>query len=273
MMTLGKAARAGYVALAAAIMSSAGLFALPIAATAANNITAYAVCCSPNDLTTGPDGNLWFTEFGKVGRITTAGVVTEFPIVTSNNAALGITRGPDGNLWFTENPGDNLHGKIGMITTSGVVTEFAIPTNYSEPFGIATRSDDNLWFAEAGASQIGKITPAGSISEYPVPHVGSSPHAIIRGPDGNIWFTDFHALSIGRVVPTGIVTMFDYATGPIGTAITSGPDGALWFAGYTGPGLTVPNLVVVKLESNGMIDLYNAYGSVDVIIDVVGWYG
>jgi hypothetical protein len=37
--------------------------------------------------------------------------------------------------------------------------------------------------------------------------------------------------------------------------------------------LTVPNLVVVKLGSNGAVDLYNAFGSVDVVIDVVGWYG
>src|SRR5262249_32273324 len=33
----------------------------------------------PFDITAGPDGNLWFTEgVGKIGRITLAGVVTEF---------------------------------------------------------------------------------------------------------------------------------------------------------------------------------------------------
>lgn len=33
-------------------------------------------------ITAGPDGNLWFTEMvaNKIGRITTAGVVTEFPV-------------------------------------------------------------------------------------------------------------------------------------------------------------------------------------------------
>jgi hypothetical protein len=38
-------------------------------------------------------------------------------------------------------------------------------------------------------------------------------------------------------------------------------------------GLPVPNLVVVKLGPDGKINVYNGYGSVDVIIDVVGWYG
>jgi virginiamycin B lyase len=59
-------------------------------------------------ITAGPDGNLWFTEYGgnKIGRITTAGVITEFPIPTDDSEPWGITSGPDGNLWFTEFPHD-----------------------------------------------------------------------------------------------------------------------------------------------------------------------
>jgi hypothetical protein len=38
-------------------------------------------------------------------------------------------------------------------------------------------------------------------------------------------------------------------------------------------GLTVPNLVVVKLGASGAIDLFNASGTTDVVVDVVGWYG
>jgi len=37
-------------------------------------------------------------------------------------------------------------------------------------------------------------------------------------------------------------------------------------------GQTVPNLVIVKLGSNGKVDVFNAYGSTDVVIDVLGWY-
>ena len=36
---------------------------------------------------------------------------------------------------------------------------------------------------------------------------------------------------------------------------------------------TVPNMVVVKVASDGTIKLFNAAGSVDVIVDLVGWYG
>jgi hypothetical protein len=40
-----------------------------------------------------------------------------------------------------------------------------------------------------------------------------------------------------------------------------------WVAGQT-----VPNLVVVALGTNGKLDIYNAAGSTDVILDVVGYY-
>ena len=59
----------------------------------------------PKGITAGPDGALWFTEYGpkdKIGRITTAGVITQYPVPTSNSGLDGITAGPDGALWFAE---------------------------------------------------------------------------------------------------------------------------------------------------------------------------
>src|SRR5215470_17410956 len=56
---------------------------------------------APNSITTGPDGNLWFTENGidRIGKITTAGVVTEYSSgITAGAGPYGITVGPDGNL-------------------------------------------------------------------------------------------------------------------------------------------------------------------------------
>jgi virginiamycin B lyase len=38
----------------------------------------------------------------KIGRMTTAGVLTEYPVPTPSAALQDITSGPDGNLWFTE---------------------------------------------------------------------------------------------------------------------------------------------------------------------------
>jgi len=38
-------------------------------------------------------------------------------------------------------------------------------------------------------------------------------------------------------------------------------------------GHAVPNLVIVKLSAGGKIDIRNDFGSTNVIVDVVGWYG
>ncbi len=40
---------------------------------------------------------------------------------------------------------------------------------------------------------------------------------------------------------------------------------------YVG-GQTVANLVVVKLSTLGQIDIFNAFGTTNVIVDVVGYY-
>jgi streptogramin lyase len=116
-------------------------------------------------ITTGPDGNLWFTKADTIGRITTAGSFTEFSIPAFSSQPAGIASGPDGNLWFTERC--DCQNQIGRITTAGVVTEFRLPTAFSFPTDIVAGQDGRLWFTESNA--IGQITTAGSISEFSLP--------------------------------------------------------------------------------------------------------
>ena len=40
--------------------------------------------------------------WNKLGRITTAGVITEYSVPTGGSQPLGVALGPDGNIWFTE---------------------------------------------------------------------------------------------------------------------------------------------------------------------------
>jgi virginiamycin B lyase len=67
----------------------------------------------PHSITTGPDGNLWFTEpqANKIGRVTPAGDFTEYVVPTADSYPRAIALGPDGNLWFTESRAK----KIGRI--------------------------------------------------------------------------------------------------------------------------------------------------------------
>jgi virginiamycin B lyase len=158
----------------------------------------------PLGIAVGPDGNIWFTESSsdQIGRMTPAGVITEFQVPTpvppdsSGTPGIGpneIAAGPDGNLWFTETSSN----KIGRISLSGKISEYALPAGSSNPYAITTGSDGNLWFTESG-NQIGSISPSGKISEYALPK-GRSAEGITAGPDGNLWFTEDGGDKVGRI--------------------------------------------------------------------------
>lgn len=161
---------------------------------------------SPLSIAAGPDDALWFTEYlgNKIGRITTAGVITEYPVpmVGSEVSQLtSITAGPDGALWFTE----GYAGKIGRVTTAGVITEYAVPSG-TRPGGITAGPDGALWFTSThSGGVIGRITAAGVVTEYPLPP-GHTPTDITVGPDGALWFTDLGANQIGRMTTDGVLT-------------------------------------------------------------------
>ena len=184
-------------------------------------------------IVSGPDGALWFTEYGtgEIGRITTSGKITNFPVPTSGSSPDGITLGPDGALWFTEYTAN----QIGRITTGGHVTEYAIPTANSGAGQIVTGPDGALWFSEFNANQIGRITKGGHVTEYPVPTAGSQPNGIAAGPDDALWFTEFNGNNVGRISTAGSVTEYPIPT-PVCEAesIVAGPEGALWFAELNG---------------------------------------
>src|SRR5579863_116485 len=80
------------------------------------------------DITTGPDGNLYFTDAAsRIWRVTTSGKFTAFPFTDSTGGyPWQITRGPDGNLWFTDRG-----GLIVKMTTAGKFTSFKLPGNGS----------------------------------------------------------------------------------------------------------------------------------------------
>ena len=187
----------------------------------------------PNGITTGPDGNLWFTELGsgKIGKITPDGTITEYSPPTSNGYPLEITTGPDGNLWFTELGS----GKIGKITPDGTITEFPIPTSNSLLAGITTGPDGNLWFTEHDGNNIGRITPSGTITEFSLPSSDSHPGYITTGPGGNLWFIENNSGKIGKITPDGTITEYSLPTsGSYPGSITTGPDGNLWFTEGSG---------------------------------------
>jgi len=204
----------------------------------------------PQDITSGPDGNLWFTEFwsNRIGRMTPAGALTEFPIPTADSGPRGIVTGPDGNVWFVESSFNDT--AIARITTAGDVTEYPLggsAIDQLQPNEIVAGPDGNLWFSQGHPSapqgEVGRITPNGAVTMIPFP-AGGRPYGLAVGPDGNVWVTDPGGNSIARMSPAGAFRQFALPTrtsGPLG--ITAGKDGRMWFTegGRIGSiGVTVP---------------------------------
>ena len=201
------------------------------------------------DIAVGSDGNLWFPQMGanRIGRITTAGVVTEFTIPAA--AALGrvIAAGPDGRLWALGS-GSDARVHVWAVETSGAAHEIAVLGDNPPlgldflPAGITPGPDGNIWISNL--SEIVRVSPAGQVARFPIA-AGAVATSITVGPDGNLWFLD----SIGpflarhqrlcRITTAGAIeqVLYDQTTqgASAPSSIIVGPDRNLWFAdsGYS----------------------------------------
>jgi virginiamycin B lyase len=120
-------------------------------------------------ITAGPDGALWFvdSEANTIGRITTAGQLTTFPLPSNAGGPEHIIVGPDDALWFASN-----FGAIGRITTAGQITVYT-HEEVEEPYGLTVGPDGALWFADyfsaTNSSAIGRLELVFGIETPSVP--------------------------------------------------------------------------------------------------------
>jgi virginiamycin B lyase len=109
----------------------------------------------------GSDGKLWFTEVfpdAMVGRITTDGTVTRFPLPDGASFPGAVAACPgatDPSLYVTDSSADALF----QVRTDGTATTIPIPTADAWPMGVTCGVDGRIWFAEWAADQIGQLVP------------------------------------------------------------------------------------------------------------------
>jgi streptogramin lyase len=199
-------------------------------------------------LTTGPDGDLWFTNAGCMGtgqctiaRLAASGTLVVFRRgLNSGSVPLAIATGPDGDLWFTD---EGSMPAIGRVTPAGRITEYSHGLDGGEPFEITAGPGGDVWFTEQGRRPaIGRITPAGRITDYTHGlQDGSVPFGITAGPGGSIWFTDRGCTgtgrcAVGRLTAGGHITEFTAGLRPGAEplGIAAGPGHVVWFADSSG---------------------------------------
>jgi len=213
----------------------------------------------PGGIVAGPDGAVWFVEtaVNKIGRISTDGVVTEYPVPTAHAIDTDqgfLAVGPDSALWFNE---DRVN-QIGRITTDGQVTEFPLPhelkptrEQVSPIRAIATGSDGALWVTSSAANAIIKLTMDGKVAaKYALPTAGSAPVGMVIGPDGALWFVEKTANQIGRITIDGKLSEYALPINGSALRITAGPDNAMWFTMFSGK--------IGRISLDGVITTFDA---------------
>lgn len=186
----------------------------------------------PVDVTIGPDGNPWFTEFfnnsgpGNVGvvRLNNSDAIQEYPVAR----AFGIDTNPNGYMYV-----GSTNGRITRLDTNGPNQSYA----QSPPqFEVSSDSAQNVWYATANPSvnKVVKIAPSGVVTQYNVPS-GESSYGITEGPPGTgMWFTEYYGSRIGNITPTGQVKEYVIPTAnshPVGIVAACGN---LWFTEQSG---------------------------------------
>ena len=168
----------------------------------------------------GPDGAVWFAASqsgaGAIGRMTTTGAVSVFPLARPTGAqpgwsvmATALTVSPTNVIWATVLAADPMGsastGSIVAVQTTGAMGTVAALPSYSCVLAceILSAQDGNGWTTSGNA--IVRITPGGIVTSYTVvTKTGNAQVAgLIVGPDKNLWFTDGVQGNVGELAMRG----------------------------------------------------------------------
>lgn len=215
------------LALTAAVPGSAASPA-PAAAAAPTIMGQFPLTAQPEQLTPGPDGNMWVTLSGsgtgdELARVQPDGTINYYDLDTAPGPG-GITTGPDGNLWATLSTG------VVKIPPDNPTSETAFPiAGFSDARGITSSPDGNLW--AASGDKVFKIPAANpaAVAQFTVSGMGA--REITRGTDGRFWVADSTGGRIVSFANDGTSIVHAVGGGPQG--IAAGPGGQVL---YTNPG-------------------------------------
>jgi hypothetical protein len=242
-------------------------------------VTEYGLNATPI-LAAGPDGNVWFVETGgtnnytsvtQVGKISSTGLITRYPITTPANSIAYITdlsAGPGNTIWLAE--GGYNAKRIGKINTDGSgLTWYTLDdSNNSGAAALTAGSDGKIWFLENGGTRIGRMDTDGTHQTWFSVALGgagtfSSIYDIKLGSDGNTWFSA-PGNRVGKITTSGAINAYtsstnNYSGSPTGLA--SGLNNLMWFSYSNGPNLG-------NVDSSGTITPVNVNGNPNSITGI-----
>ncbi|HUP71405.1 MAG TPA: hypothetical protein VM282_00005 [Acidimicrobiales bacterium] len=195
-------------------------------------------------------------------------VVLNMTVVNATSNASFVTVWPAG---LAQPEVSNLNNVVGIARPNLVVARVGASGQISiaNAFGTADIIADVVGYFRAGAYQSGGVitglTPDRILDTRPsnafIP--GQVRSLIVAGAGGIPGTAKTAILKVTAVDPdeTGFITVW-----PSGTSTPPNVSNLNFV-----PGMTIPNLVVTQIGTAGQINIYNAFGSTHVLVDVLGY--
>ena len=186
----------------------------------------------PRAITTGADGNLWFTEGteftnspAKVGRITPAGNITEFDVDCNFCILTDIVQGPDDILYLSSNNPILVRFDVATQTQ---LPSIDIPNNIAVAGDLAIDGGD-IWFTDFNNDSLWRYDITADVfTEFPVAPV--EPSDVVVDSAGDPWFTAPFDHTVIRLDPaTGTLETFPVPDGLSPRSLVIATDGQIWF--------------------------------------------
>ena len=175
--------------------------------------TEFPAVPTPYGIELDPQGNIWFAQFPKEGKIGRADIKT-----------LKVTKWTPpttGRLWeLNKNQPDENYGNSSTHPKS------------SGPRRITLDTQGVVWFTEWWGNQIGRFDPkTETFREYPLPDPDPTPYAIGVDRYGYVWYNSYDDDILGRLNPkTGEVVEFPFPySGNELREIMPDAQGNMWF--------------------------------------------
>ena len=136
------------------------------------------------------DGNAWFAELRKDGRIGKVDAktlqVTKYQPPTATGFPRRIQVDSQGLVWFAEFQA----GKIGQFDPKTErFKEFTLPGQKATPYALGVDADHKVWYSSEWEDVIGRLDPAtGQVTEFPFPHPENTLREFFADSKGRFWY-------------------------------------------------------------------------------------